>query len=142
MKFLLFVIFKLTKEALTSLEKSFRWLWCSRQLWAFAPLVVSTAGVPHADSLNFLEDLATQTVQAILRRHGSVRPAGGGGLGGRWIVCGRAGRCRVRRLPAVVFRGLGNVFPLLGFSRAYLVWFGSMIPGLYEFIQCTLSLSE
>jgi hypothetical protein len=88
LKFLLFVIFKLTKEALTSLEKSFRWLWCSRQLWAFAPLVVSTAGVPHADSLNFLEDLATQTVQAILRRHGSVRPqspavsAGGGSYAG------------------------------------------------------------
>jgi len=65
-----------------------------------------------------------------------------GGPGERWVVCGRAGRCRVRRLPAVVFRGLGNVFPPLGFSRAYLVWFGSMIPGLYEFIQCTLSLSE
>ena len=31
--------------------------------------------------------------------------AGGGGLGGRWVVCGRAGRCRVRRLPTVVFRG-------------------------------------
>jgi hypothetical protein len=27
--------------------------------------------------------------------------AGGGGLGGWWVVCGRAGRCRVRRLPAV-----------------------------------------
>jgi len=41
--------------------------------------------------------------------------AGGGGLGGRWIVCGRAGRCRVRRLPAVVFRGLGCVFSPIGF---------------------------
>ena len=40
-------------------------LWCSLQRWAFAPLVVSTAGVPHADSLRFLELLASQMVQAI-----------------------------------------------------------------------------
>jgi hypothetical protein len=39
--------------------------WCARQGWAFAPLVVSTSGVPHADSLRFLESLAEQTVQAI-----------------------------------------------------------------------------
>ena len=37
----------------------------SLQRWAFAPLVVSAAGVPHADSLRFLELLATQMVQAI-----------------------------------------------------------------------------
>ena len=34
-------------------------LWCSRQGWGFAPLVVSTAGVPHADSLRFLELLSS-----------------------------------------------------------------------------------
>ena len=40
-------------------------LWCSHQGWGFAPLVVSTAGVPHADSLRFLELLSSQMVQAI-----------------------------------------------------------------------------
>jgi hypothetical protein len=40
-------------------------LWCVRQGWDFAPLVVSTAGVPHADSLRFLELLSSQMVQAI-----------------------------------------------------------------------------
>jgi hypothetical protein len=39
--------------------------WCARQAWEFAPLVVSTSGVPHADSLRFLELLSEQTVQAI-----------------------------------------------------------------------------
>ena len=34
-------------------------LWCSHQGWGFAPLVVSTAGVPHADSLRFLELLSS-----------------------------------------------------------------------------------
>jgi len=34
------------------------------------------------------------------------------------------------------------IFPLVGFLRAYLVWFGCMIPGLSEVIQNTLSLSS
>jgi hypothetical protein len=41
--------------------------------------------------------------------------AGGGGLGGRWVACGHAGRCRVRRLPAVFSRGLECVSAPLGF---------------------------
>ena len=50
--------------------------------------------------------------------------AGGGGLGGRWVVCRCAGRCRVRRLPAVVFRGLGcGLSPFWGFCVPIgLVW--------------------
>jgi len=50
--------------------------------------------------------------------------AGGGGLGGRWVVCGRAGRCRVRRLPAVVFSRSGLwFFPVWGFCVPIgLVW--------------------
>ena len=190
----------------------------SLQRWAFAPLVVSAAGVPHADSLRFLELLSSQMVQAIGaqragvdvdgvgRRHGGERPAdagcgprapqggvlprrdegwvsacvrgppgrgrGGGapGLGrgppgrgrgagssvsvafaapvvqavavsgGRWVVCGRAGRCRVRRLPAVGFSRSGLwSFPVLGVFACLSVWFGRMIPGLYEVIQYTLS---
>jgi hypothetical protein len=55
-------------------------LWCSRQLWAFAPLVVFTAGVPHADSLRFLELLATQTVQAILAQRAVVDVDGAGAV--------------------------------------------------------------
>jgi hypothetical protein len=47
-------------------------LWCSLQRWAFAPLVVSTAGVPHADSHRFLELLAMQTVQAIVAERAGV----------------------------------------------------------------------
>jgi hypothetical protein len=48
--------------------------------------------------------------------------AGGGGLGGRRVVYGCAGRCWVRRLPAVIFRGLGSVLsPFWGGLRAY--WF-------------------
>jgi hypothetical protein len=46
--------------------------------------------------------------------------AGGGGLSGRWVVRRCAGRCRVRRLPAVVFRGLsGGLSPFFGLLRAY-----------------------
>jgi len=195
-------------------------LWCSRQGWGFASLVVSTAGVPHADSLRFLELLASQMVQAIGAQRagmdvdnagavmgasapqmrgavlgrlkaefslvamkagclhafealqcgggaavptasaaalpgvgggagssafGRVRGPGGargGGLGGRWVVCGRAGRCRVRRLPAVVFSRSGSwFFPVLGSFACLSVWFVCMIPGLYEAIQYTLSLS-
>jgi hypothetical protein len=42
--------------------------------------------------------------------------AGGGGLGGRWVVCGRAGRRSVRRLPAIVFSRSGLwFFPFWGF---------------------------
>jgi len=51
-------------------------LWCSRQLWAFAPLVVS--GVPHADSLRLLELLATQTVQAIVAQRAGMDVDGAG----------------------------------------------------------------
>jgi hypothetical protein len=58
-------------------------LWCSRQLWAFAPLVVSTAGVPHAGSLRFLELLATQTVQAIVAQRAGVDVDGAGAVWGR-----------------------------------------------------------
>jgi hypothetical protein len=65
--------------------------------------------------------------------------AGGGGLGGRWAVCRCAGRCRVRRLPAVVFRGLWS-FPVFLEVACLSVWFGRMIPGLYGVIQYTLSL--
>jgi hypothetical protein len=57
-------------------------LWCSRQLWAFAPLVVSTAGVPHADSLRFLELLATQTVRAIVAQRTVVDVDGAGAVTG------------------------------------------------------------
>jgi len=53
-------------------------LWCSRQLWAFAPLVVSTSGVPHADSLRLLELLATQTVQAIVAQRAGMDVDGAG----------------------------------------------------------------
>jgi len=57
-------------------------LWCSLQRWAFAPLVVSTAGVPHADSLRFLELLATKTVQAIVAQRAGVDVDGAGAVMG------------------------------------------------------------
>jgi hypothetical protein len=67
--------------------------------------------------------------------------AGGGGLGGKWVVCGRAGRYRVKRLPAVVFSRSGLwFFPQLKVLACLSVWFGCMIPGLYGVIQYTLSL--
>ena len=40
----------------------------------------------------------------------------------------------------MVFRGLGcDLSPFWFFLRALSVWFGRMIPGLYEVIQYTLS---
>jgi len=39
------------------------------------------------------------------------------------------------------FRGLGCVLPPPVFLLAYLVWLGSLVPGLYEVIQYTPSLS-
>jgi hypothetical protein len=41
----------------------------------------------------------------------------------------------------VVSRGLDCVLLLLGFMRAYLVWLGCLVSGLYEVIQYTLSLA-
>jgi hypothetical protein len=43
--------------------------------------------------------------------------------------------------PPADSRGLACGFPPLGVLRAYLDWFGCMIPGLHEVIQYTLSLS-
>ena len=57
-------------------------IWCPRQNWAFAPLVVSTAGVPHADSLHFLELLAAQSVQAITAHRAGVDIDGAGAVMG------------------------------------------------------------
>ena len=47
-------------------------IWCACQGWEFAPLVVSTPGVPHADSFRFLELLVEQTVQAITAQRAGV----------------------------------------------------------------------
>ena len=63
--------------------------------------------------------------------------AGGGGPGGWWVVCGRAGRRRVRRLLPVGFFAVWVVFyPLTGSCvPSCLARF--LVPGLYEVIHYT-----
>ena len=60
--------------------------------------------------------------------------AGGGGLGGWWVVCG-AGRRRVRRLPAVAFSRSGLCSVPSWFFACLFGLARFLVPGLCEMLQ-------